>query len=85
MVKRYAVVKNADSREQVEAYLPGNYEIIHEYESADDPRRPLCFVIAGRDNAGWGLNSYVIPRCASGLIWVTEIDLSHSIMKEIPA
>jgi hypothetical protein len=84
-VKRYAIIKNASSRRQLEAYLPGNYEIVHEYISMDDSRKPVCFVIAGEDNAGWTLDDYVLPRLASGLIWGEEIDLSHPVMKEVPA
>jgi hypothetical protein len=82
---RYAIVKNADSRKQAEAYLPNNYRIIHEYESVDDRDRPLCFVIEGKDDHGWTLDGYVIPRLGSGLIWATETALSHPIMKTVPA
>lgn len=91
-MKRYAIIKNARSRSEVEAYLPDNYRVIHEY-SVDDPRpsqnrgpdaRPNSWVIQGEDVAGWTLDAYVIPRYASGLIWVEEIDLSHPIMKQVP-
>ena len=106
-MKRYAIVKNARSRSEVEAYLPDNYRVIYEYatqgyDSDDNPLKPaaleerirhgvagheplyLGFVIEGEDKAGWGLDTYVIPRYASGLIYATEIDLSHPIMKQIP-
>lgn len=93
---RYALVKNARSRSEAEAYLPDNYKII--FEGIEQTRKFNCvapggtsvddekivFVIAGEDKAGWGLDTYVKPRYASGLIWAEEIDLSHPIMKEVP-
>lgn len=81
-MKRYAIVRNAVTRERAAAYLPGNYEVIHEVGRGD--ASPV-FVIAGRDNAGWTLDDYVIPRYLSGLIGCEEIDLSHPLMKEVPA
>lgn len=86
-MKRYAIIKSADSREQLERYLPGNYRIVFEYVSADDgfDSGKTRFVIEGRDVAGWTLDDYVKPRLASGLIFAVEIDLSHPIMKEVPA
>jgi len=83
---RYAIVRNADSRRQVEAYLPSNYRIIHEAPGylMIDNKPKLVFVIAGKDDAGWTLDGYIQPRFASGLIWCEEIDLSHPIMKEVP-
>lgn len=94
-MKRYAIVKNAHTQREAGAYLPDNYKVIHEYESADgwtyvsgEPQAKLnthtCFVIEGEDVAGWTLDDYVIPRYASGSIYATEIDLSHPIMKDIP-
>ena len=90
-LKRYAIVRNAQSRSQAEAYLPGNYFVCHEttwsgYPGDLDRKRNEVdvFVIEGIDDAGWTLDGYVIPRYASGLIWVEEIDLSHPIMKEVP-
>lgn len=83
---RYAIVTNADSRRQAEAYLPGNYRIIHEDVFGPEDGRTLrpIFVIEGTDSHGWTLDGYVIPRYASGLIQCKEIDLSHPIMKQIP-
>lgn len=86
MVKRYAIVRGARDANEVAAYMPANYEVI--YEMWDDPaggRPAIVVVIAGRDNAGWGLDSYVIPRLASGFMSASEIDLSHPIFKGIPA
>lgn len=79
-MKRYAIVKNARDRKELEAYLPDNYKVVYEYIGAryfEDDGRPL--------DAGWTLDGYVIPRLGSGLIWAKEIDLSHPIMKQIPA
>lgn len=95
-MKRYAIVKNARDREQLEAYLPGNYAVIYEYIGAryfEDDDRPygqggengtLSFVIAGEDNAGWTFDDYVEPRLASGLIYAKEIGLDHNLFKQIP-
>lgn len=93
---RYALIRNARTRREVEAYLPDNFKIIHEDEACtfgfrnidgsvptDRPRH--VFVIEGTDSAGWGLDSYVKPRMASGMLYAEEIDLSHPIMKVIPA
>jgi hypothetical protein len=87
-MKRYAIIKNASSMKQLDAYLPGNYEIVAEvpawqYDHNSKPQ-PV-HVIAGEDNAGWTLDGYVLPRLASGLIWGEEIDLSHPVMNEVPA
>lgn len=80
-MKRYAIVSNARDRQEAEAYLPDNYRVIYE-EKAEDELRPR-FVIAGEDVAGWTLDAYVTPRYHSGLIWTTEVDLSHPIFKRI--
>lgn len=86
-MKRYAIVTNARDAAQVAAYLPGNYRVIWTaevalYEGSD--RMVQGHVIEGRDEAGWTLHGYVIPRFASGLIGCREIDLSHPVMKLIP-
>lgn len=75
MRTRYAIVKNAQTRKQAEAYLPGNYEVIDEYAESYKygSARPV-FLIAGTDSHGWTLDEYVIPRYASGLIWAVECD-----------
>lgn len=88
-MKRYAIVSLLNtSAESIARYLPGNYEQIgfapHDPESDDRLLKAgPCVVIGGEDNAGWTLHDYVIPRLHSGLIWATEIDLSHPVMKEI--
>lgn len=83
-MKRYAIVGNARTRREAEAYLPDNYRIIFESTDPAHNGRPV-FVIEGTDAFGWTLDDYVIPRYGSGLIACKEIDLSHPIMKEIPA
>lgn len=86
-MKRYALVSNARTRQEAEAYLPDNYQVIHETTEAKVNRqhralgkfegeRPV-FVIEGEDLHGWTLHDYVIPRYASGLIGVVEV--SHPL------
>jgi hypothetical protein len=58
------------------AYLPGNYRILGTGDGQT--------MIAGRDQAGWTLEGYLIPRLASGLYFGTEIDLSHPALKQLP-
>ena len=83
-MKRYAIVRNARTQHEAEAYLPANYSVIWEgYEPSSATR--LVWVIEGEDDHGWTLDGYVIPRYASGLICCEEIDLSHPIMKNVPA
>jgi hypothetical protein len=83
-MKRYAIVHNARTQREAEAYLPGNYRVIAEIPKGAS-EHGYGHVIEGEDSCGWTLDKYVIPRYASGLIVCTEIDLSHPIMKEIPA
>jgi hypothetical protein len=85
-IKRYALIRNARSEREVEAYLPDNYKLegvvpAWTYDHRGNPQ--TVYVIGGRDSAGWTLDSYVIPRFASGLIYAEEIDLSHPIMKQV--
>lgn len=90
-MKRYALVSTkGTSAETIERYLPANYQIIGEVESAnpcDDSDYAGCFgpcvVIQGEDNSGWTLDGYVLPRLGSGLHIGREIDLSHPVMKTI--
>lgn len=65
METRFAKVGRSVSLETLAAYLPSNYNVVL---STHD-----TFYIAGRDNAGWTLDDYIIPRLASGLIWAEEI------------
>jgi hypothetical protein len=75
---RYALVPAwSGELEPLARYLPGNYRV--------EARTSFGVVISGRDSAGWTLHGYVLPRLASGLIAVEEIDLSHPAMREVPA
>lgn len=93
-MKRYALVRNARSQNEVERYLPDNYsvagELIERPQRFIDAGAPApksdqrVFVIEGEDDHGWSLDGYVIPRFYSGTIYVEEIDLSHPAMKQVP-
>jgi hypothetical protein len=94
-MKRYAIVRNARTRREAEAYLPDNYEIVAELIEREtrfscvapdgvEAKDKTVFVIEGEDSHGWTMEDYVIPRYASGLTWVEEIDLSHEAMRAIP-
>jgi hypothetical protein len=52
--------------EDVASLLPANYWILG--TSTSDK-----VLIAGRDNAGWTLDGYVIPRLGSALIYTEEV------------
>lgn len=76
-MKRYALVTGRDlTAEKVAAYLPGNYRV--------EGDTSLGIVVGGRDDHGWTLHGYVLPRLGSGLMMAVEIDLSHPAMKEVP-
>ena len=76
---RYALI-HTDAH-TVRNYIPANYAVL--WEGADDHR--AITIIYGRDHAGWTLTDYVLPRLASGLYFGQEIDLSHPLMKQVPA
>lgn len=86
--KRYAIV--GGTREQIEAYLPSNYTIAGVVPGTypKGELEPVDFgstvVIEGRDNAGWTMDSYVIPRLASGMHFANEVGLDHPVFKLIP-
>lgn len=97
-IKRYAIVRGLGvGPEKVAVYLPSNYRVIWSGKTdwhksgvsgqwkqvpgmEDD-----VVVIGGRDDHGWSLDKYVLPRLASGLMRCDECDLSHPIMREVPA
>lgn len=71
---RYAQVTGPGITEAaVAAYLPAGYEVTGSVETArGDQPGGLCVLIEGKDNAGWTLEDYVIPRLASGNYFATE-------------
>lgn len=71
---RFAVVRNARTVREVEAYLPDNYGLMESFmEQRPNGRETLLVIIGGHDVAGWTLDGYVIPRLFSGLIAAQEI------------
>jgi hypothetical protein len=88
--KRYAMVRGLGiTAEKVAAYLPRNYTvegvaIDHPFQN-DQSYTETVIVIGGRDDHGWTLDRYVIPRLATGLMRADEIDLSHPLMSQLPA
>ena len=85
---RYALITTTSDRDNVAAYLPSNYRVIHTEprDLTDTATREgwKSVVIEGKDTCGWTLDSYVLPRLASGNLHAVEIDLSHPVMKRIP-
>lgn len=61
--------------DEVSAYLPRNYKVLGETGGA--------ILIEGRDNAGWTLDGYVIPRLGSGLITARELPRGQRLLHEI--
>jgi hypothetical protein len=65
--RRFArVVGGAKDLETIRGYLPSNY--VAEKAIGDRPD----VIIIGKDDHGWTLDGYVIPRLASGLIVAEE-------------
>ena len=65
---KYAIIKgNNATREQVQGYLPSNYNVVHQ-----DPNGQGV-LIAGEDDHGWTMDDYVLPRLASGLMPGREV------------
>jgi hypothetical protein len=68
--KRYAFIGlPAGDQERLERYLPGNYRVAGRlsFEGRSG------FLIEGRDDHGWTLDDYVLPRLSSGLIGGREL------------
>lgn len=75
---RYALVRGAAFKEQVERLLPDNYWIVNEVHDDNGTDRLVpAFVIEGEDKAGWTLDDYVIPRLGTGLCPAVEITVEH--------
>ena len=67
---RIAIVFGDNLTEQrVAAYLPSNYEVL---ESDITGTSGDSVVVGGHDVAGWTLESYIVPRLASGGMFATE-------------
>lgn len=64
-MNRFAIVKGARDMYEVKAYLPENYQVIYWCKEG--------VIIAGKDNAGWTLDNYVIPRFSSGNMGCREL------------
>lgn len=62
---RKAIVTSTTPLLTVRRYLPSNYTA----DLLEDGR----ILITGEDWRGWGLDTYVLPRLASGSIWATEV------------
>ena len=62
---RIAIVKGVRDKWEVVAYLPSNYEVILWTKDG--------IYIGGKDEAGWTLNDYVIPRLSSGNMGCREL------------
>lgn len=72
-LRRKAVVNStATSLEQIQRYLPANYEA----SVQEDASGHAWIIIEGQDRLGWTLQDYVIPRLASGLIFAEEVTAS---------
>ena len=80
MERAAMITGGVDSIEQLQAYLPNNYqasvEVISRSGALDDNGWHMSarIIIRGHDVAGWTLDGYVLPRLASGLIWASEVD-----------
>lgn len=60
------IVRGARSENEVGAYLPSNYRTTGAY--LENGR--VVVTIEGNDSLGWTMQDYVIPRLASGLMFV---------------
>lgn len=81
-MKRYALVTGRRAEVPVvTAYLPRNYRV----EWAGEFNGQPALLIGGEDDHGWTLHQYVIPRLGSGMIRADEVDLTHDVMKLVPA
>jgi hypothetical protein len=71
--KRSAIVSRFDedgaALRTVQNYLPANFEARY----FEDATLGTVVLIEGYDRAGWTLDTYVIPRLASGLIVAKEV------------
>lgn len=70
-IRRATVYVRTDGQpnlETVRRYMPSNYTA-----SLCEINGDTHILIKGKDNAGWTLDGYVIPRLQSGIIWAEEV------------
>jgi hypothetical protein len=92
-IKRYGLVRGnfgtgCNPAERVAAYMPSNYKVIYVTTWPAYPGQvdhDVVVVIEGRDVNSFTLEGYVAPRLGSGMMACEEIDLTHPLMKLIPA
>ncbi len=77
---RLRIAQADGTTSEVCQYLPQNYSVIGLALTIGEG-----VIIAGRDNHGWTLHEYVIPRLASGLIVCVELDVSLTILRRTKA
>lgn len=83
---RYALVKGLRcDPDVIGRYLPSNYNVLWSGKYKEGVLEDDVVVIQGKDNHGFTLNGYVIPRLGSGMYSVQEVDLSHPVFKLIPS
>lgn len=79
MNKRYAFLPTTDSRplvgpyslvKKAQAYMPANYRAV---------KTDSGVLIIGKDNAGWTLDGYVLPRLASGGYHAHEVVAEEAV------
>lgn len=58
----------------VQAYLPARYEARLAYAGGFvGGDLGICVLVMGEDDAGWTWDGYVVPRLASGNMYVLEV------------
>lgn len=59
-------VQTENDHKAIPAYLPGNYKVVGTVTDFDE-FGTTGLLIEGKDDSGWTLDDYVLPRLASGL------------------
>jgi hypothetical protein len=81
-IQRFAQVGGARSADEVSAYLPSNYEV-YGHRFPEGPSGRIVILIRGKDEAGWTLDDYVIPRLASGLMGCKEVVSDETALDQL--
>ena len=86
-MKRYALVSLAGTTlSAIERHLPDHYQVLALLADPPDPCPAYPVVVVhGRDQKESTLHQHVLPALAAAGISASEIDLSHPVMKQIPA